>query len=196
MTFTRRQVFQAGALAGLTGLLGRWRTPADISGRSNVGLPQGTALWAGDATQESVRITSYTGDLPAGTELRLAVVGGGDLSALAQPARTSDSSRFIRWSVDGLLAGTTYSYHLRLSDGTPYGPACAFRPLRPIGQPCTIRIAVGGCKPEGARSHSFRDIVTWAPDRVMNLGDMGYPIGLTADPSSHKLNWARQLVDP
>jgi phosphodiesterase/alkaline phosphatase D-like protein len=195
MTVTRRQVLQTGAFAGLAGILPeprscvRRQSPGDV-------LPPGTALWAGDATQETVRITSYTGDLPAGTELRLRVVAADGTAKAAQPARGSDSSHFTRWSVDGLAADTAYRYQLRLLDGTRYGPTYTFRTLRPIGQPCTITIAVGGCKPEGAHAHAFRDIVKWAPDRVMNLGDMGYPQGLTTDPATHKLNWARQVVDP
>lgn len=191
MTLTRRQVFQTGALAGLAKLL--WGNCDHFE----TDLMPGMALWAGDATQRTVEITGYTGNVESGGRVGLITALNEEMTdgVVDYPPAVHNPSGFNKWSVDRLQPGTTYWYRL-LVNGVRKGPLCKFRTLRPVGVPCEITIAVGGCKRDDASDAAFRDIVAWVPDRVMNLGDMGYPRVLTTDPATHEANWARQLVNP
>ncbi len=138
MTFTRRQVFQIGALAGLGRLVGIRHGHAKGQAR----LRAGTALWAGDATQTTVEITGYTGSVAATdlVGLRTALNPGMTEGVVDHPPAFHNASGFNKWSVRGLEPGRKY-WHRLLVNGIPHGPVCRFRTLRPVGVPCTTTIA-------------------------------------------------------
>lgn len=159
-------------------------------------LTPGVALWAGDATQTTVEVSGYTGDLATESVGLATSLAAAMSSPTLYTAGQHGAGGFNKWSVTGLTAGTVY-YHQLTKDGAAYGPIQKFKTLRPVGTPCTIKVAAGSCKQSSpASTAAFLDMAAWAPDRVMNLGDMGYPNYLSTDRYTHERNFAGQLVDP
>lgn len=198
MDITRRHLIQTGVVVGLGSLVAGTETTAAATEAVPLHPRRpGTALWAGDATQTTVEITGYTGYAKSDDLIGLRTALSADMKTgpLDHPAHVHNKVGFNKWSVTDLTAGTSYWHQLHVN-GVPTGPVCRFRTLRPIGVPCTTTIAVGGCKRGNAKSNTFDDMVSWAPDRVMNLGDLGYPDRLNTNPKTHEWNWAAQLIDP
>jgi phosphodiesterase/alkaline phosphatase D-like protein len=103
--------------------------------------------------------------------------------------------------VSGLSPATRYYHQLtdtpRSQGPRPIGTVSAFSTLRPVGVASTIRLAVGCCQHNDAPvTRAFDDIVAWAPDRVMHLGDLGYPNDLSTNPATHMNNWAESCAHP
>lgn len=152
------------------------------------------ALWAGDATQTSVEVAAHTMHT---TRVGLVVSLSADMSdPMRLPVREPNEVGWAKWSVSGLRPGTRY-FH-RVTD-TPkgrrtrgIGDVGSFMTLREVGEPCTIRLAVGSCAREAPMNPAaFFDIAEWGPDRTVHLGDFGYPDDLSENPLSHMRNWAR-----
>ncbi|MDX6308988.1 MAG: hypothetical protein QOI06_2034 [Nocardioidaceae bacterium] len=189
MTFTRRGVLGAGALAGawigLPKALRTWR-------QSSGGAPQVLVLWSGDATQTTVELTALT---QGGTSVGPAIATNSDMAgAVFLPAAPPDQHSWNRWHASGLRAGTQYFWQLvdTSTVGRPlfFGPIARFKTLQPIGKPCTIKRAFGTCTQNDTPSQhvdpaAFVDIIEWGPDRVGHHGDLGYPAGLTRHPGTH-----------
>lgn len=203
MTVDRRAVLRLGGLSsaalvlqrlvrGLWGQHSEAEPGASGSGAATPALAV-VALWAGDATQTTVQISSYT------TRTRLvglAVSSNADMSdATYWDAAPPNRVGWNAWSVSGLEAGTGYYY--RITD-TPrgqerrfIGDVARFRTLWPIGVACTTRIAVGSCnRAAPLNPAALKDIAAWQPDRMMHLGDFGYPKDLTTDVVTHMDNWS------
>ncbi|MGI8701852.1 MAG: alkaline phosphatase D family protein [Nocardioidaceae bacterium] len=178
------------------GSVSDWPSPFDPT---PVVRPAGMALWAGDATQKTVKISAYTNDT---TSVGLNVATRADMSdAVLWPSAPPDDAGWNTWAVTGLRPGSQYYY--RLSDTPvggapqPIGDVAKFKTLQAVGVPCTIRIAVGSCEQTTpAKTAAFDDIAAWGPDRTVHLGDLGYPNDLSEDPLTHTNNWARNSTDP
>jgi len=164
-------------------------TPLDVSSSS----------WSGDATQTSVQISAHTA---GATSVGLAVSLASDMSnATFLPSALPNTAGWNKWSVPGLSPGTRY-YH-QLTDTPPdqgqqpLGEVSTFSSLRPTGAPCTTRLAVGCCQHnDNPVTYAFDDIVAWAPDRFVHLGDLGYPNNLSTDPVTHMNNWSLSCSHP
>lgn len=154
--------------------------------------------WAGDATQTTVEISAHAA--PA-VGLALAVSASPDMSAATvHTTLRSNAAGWMKWHVTDLQPATQYFHRLVLAPvgdtPRPVGPVSRFSTLRPVGVPCTTRIAVGSCQDTSPTvPWSFDDIVAWAPDRMMQLGDFGYPNYLSRDPATHMRNWAINCAD-
>ncbi|MGI8701857.1 MAG: alkaline phosphatase D family protein [Nocardioidaceae bacterium] len=177
------------------GDISAWPTPVNPVG---VVRAPGMAAWAGDATQSSVELAAYTNDT---TCVGLVTSANPDMSdPTSWPAAPPNAVGWNKWSLTGLAAGTRY-YH-QLSDTPPESPSTligdvsTFTTLQPTGVGCTTRIAVGSCgQTAPMNGAAFDDIVAWAPDRTVHLGDFGYPNDLSRDPSTHMNNWSLNCTD-
>ncbi|MGI8701356.1 MAG: alkaline phosphatase D family protein [Nocardioidaceae bacterium] len=156
------------------------------------------AVWSGDATQTTVEISAYT---TRTTLIGLAISRYADMSnATYLPSRAPNGAGWNTWSVRGLDAGA--QYHYRITD-TPrgararfIGDPARFKTLQAVGVACTTRIAVGSCgRMTPINPAAAHDIVAWKPDRMMHLGDFGYPKSLTTDITTHMDNWSANSCD-
>lgn len=173
-----------------------WPVPVNPTPMQRV---SGTGIWSGDATQSTVEIAGYTNGVAS---VGLAVSANPDLSdATLRTGEPPNAGGWNRWSLSGLTAGTRSYYQLRdttdEADPEPIGDVGSFRTLQAEGMPCTTRIAVGSCAQTApTNTAAFDDIVAWAPDRTVHLGDFGYPFDLSRNPVRHMNNWSRNSVDP
>ena len=171
--------------------------PAPVQPTDVVRAP-GLACWAGDATQTTVEISAYTNDT---TSVGLLTSVNADMSeATVWPSAPPNQAGWNKWSVTGLTAGTRHYHQLTDTplDGVPVpiSDVSTFLTLRDVGVAGSTRIAVGSCGQENPLNPAvFDDIVAWAPDRTVHLGDFGYPNNLSRDPSTHMNNWSLNCTD-
>lgn len=150
-------------------------------------------LWTGDATQTTVEVSSHT---EGASSVGLAISPSPDMSdATFFQSFPPNPVGWNKWSVSGLSPGTRYYASAVDSNGVFFGSRATFWTLQPIGVPCTIRLAAASCAKAPTNPAAFNDIVAWAPDRFMHLGDFGYPQNLSDNPYTHMRNWAKQGAD-
>ncbi|MDX6309300.1 MAG: alkaline phosphatase [Nocardioidaceae bacterium] len=159
--------------------------------------------WAGDAMQSTVEVSALT---HAATLIGPAISPNPDMfeAVIVSPVPPG-ADGWNRWHVEGLVPGTAYYWQLLdlpdEGDPQPVGSVAAFATLKAARVPCTVRRAVGSCtcnghQGEAANPAAFEDVLRWAPDRIMHLGDMGYPTHLTRLTDSHVQSMTHQLQAP
>jgi phosphodiesterase/alkaline phosphatase D-like protein len=169
--------------------VGRQASPEDVT----------TLSWAGDATQNTVEISAYT---VGATSVGLAVSLNPDMTgATLLSSSPPNAAGWNKWSVPDLVPYTQYYHQLTDTlpdqDPQPIGDISSFWTLRPSGVACTSRIAVGCCEHnDDPVTYAFDDIVTWAPDRFLHIGDLGYPNDLSTDQTTHMNNWSQSCSHP
>ncbi len=160
--------------------------------------PTVITAWAGDALQTTVQLSARTHSF---TSVGIAVSLNADMSSPTYyPVADTGIPGWNQAVPDGLAPGTQYSWQATntLADGTVQlvGPVSRFRTLYDVGTGCTTKIAVGSCKQSAPSSVAvWDDMAGWVPDRVMDLGDFGYPGYLTPDLETHVRNWAWNAQD-
>ncbi|MGI8700241.1 MAG: alkaline phosphatase D family protein [Nocardioidaceae bacterium] len=209
MTFSRRDFLKTSGVAASALALG-WHRLVDAGNRlyarddaaamGDVGQPVPTVLaaWAGDALQSSVLVSALTDGFKA-VGIAVSVNANMDAATFYPPSKP-DATGWNRFTLTGLAPGTLY--HWQVTDSPTghgaerIGAVSHVRTLRPVGLACTTRIAVGSCKqPTPSSTAAWDDIAAWRPDRVMDLGDFGYPNDLTTDVATHIQNWTVNAQD-
>lgn len=111
-------------------------------------------------------------------------------------AAVRDANAFRRWVDSGLTAGTTYYYQLT-KNGSPVGVVHKAKASAAAGAVATLTRAVGGCQQSPpASSAAFDDIVAWAPDAFIHLGDDTYPDDLDTFTATHCKWYTASMTDP
>lgn len=159
-------------------------------------LWDGEAGWAGDARQSTVELTYYSASRYATTGMK--VSANADMSSpLATFSEVAPTYGFNKWHVTSLPNTGTKYYYQAQAGGVAVGPIRSFNTLKATGTPCVTKIAVFACKQDNpANSAVATNIMSWGPDRVMDLGDFGYPGNLSPDEFTHAYNWGLNVTDP
>ncbi len=207
VTPSRRDFLKASGLATSALALG-WRGVQQtgsllsrlVEGAAPKGQPVPTVLaaWAGDALHTSVEVATLTENFK-GVGVAVSTSSKMNTATFFGPAKP-DSTGWSRFTLTGLTPGT--KHYWQVTDSPPgqsaevVGVASQFTTLRAPGAACTTKIAVGSCKQTAPSSEAvWNDMAAWRPDRVMDLGDFGYPNDLTTDPTTHIENWTWNAQD-
>lgn len=149
-------------------------------------------LWLGSVGPTDATIVA--GGLPASAAVTLSYWSEAD-TALAAVGHT-DADGIARFELDGLSAGTTYSYAVRVGAGAdePDRPDRSFRTFDT--GPQDLVVIAGSCARTGSNGAVFDRIVDSRPDLFLSLGDMHYATLDSSDPADHLAQYSEALSNP